>query len=118
MRFTKERHERQRSPYRYLMRPKAGGLALALNVLGDKFNSLLNVTIVYPEGVPSFWEFLCGRIQRVIVRIEQAKVPPELLHGDYEEDEAFRAAFQQWVQHLWQEKDLQIQSLMKEAVSG
>jgi len=87
-------------------------------VLGDKFNSLLNVTIVYPEGVPSFWEFLCGQVKRVMVRIEQAKVPPKLLHGDYEGDEAFRAAFQQWVQQLWQEKDLQIQSLMKEATDG
>jgi 1-acyl-sn-glycerol-3-phosphate acyltransferase len=116
-RFTREKHDRQRSPYRYLLRPKAGGIALALNVLGDKFDSLLNITIVYPDGVPSFWEFLSGKLKHVIVRIGQAKVPQELRHGDYEGDEAFRAAFQQWVQQLWQEKDLQIQSLMKEAAA-
>jgi 1-acyl-sn-glycerol-3-phosphate acyltransferase len=117
-RFTREKHERQQSPYRYLLRPKTGGIALALNVLGDKFDSLLNVTIVYPDGVPTFWEFLCGKVKSVIVRIGQAQVPQELLHGDYEGDQAFRAAFQQWVQQLWQEKDLQIQSLMKEAAPG
>ena len=117
-RFTMEKHKRQQSPYRYLLRPKAGGIALALNVLGDKFDSLLNITIVYPDGVPTFWEFLCGKVKSVIVRIGQAKVPQELLHGDYEGDQAFRAAFQQWVQQLWQEKDLQIQALMKEAAPG
>jgi 1-acyl-sn-glycerol-3-phosphate acyltransferase len=117
-RFTKEKHERQQSPYRYLLRPKAGGMALSLNVLGDKFDSLLNVTIVYPDGVPTFWEFLCGKVKSVIVRIGQAKMPQELLHGDYEGDQAFRAAFQQWVQQLWQEKDLQIQAWMKEAAPG
>jgi 1-acyl-sn-glycerol-3-phosphate acyltransferase len=117
-RFTRAKHKRQQSPYRYLLRPKAGGIALALNVLGDKFDSLLNITIVYPDGVPTFWEFLCGKVKSVIVRIGQAKVPQELLHGDYEGDQAFRAAFQQWVQQLWQEKDLQIQALMKEAAPG
>jgi 1-acyl-sn-glycerol-3-phosphate acyltransferase len=117
-RFTREKHDRQRSPYRYLLRPKAGGIALALNVLGDKFNSLLNITIVYPDGVPSFWEFLSGKVKRVIVRMGQTKVPQELLYGNYEGDEAFRAAFQQWVQQLWQEKDLQIQLLMREVETG
>jgi 1-acyl-sn-glycerol-3-phosphate acyltransferase len=113
-RFTVAKHARQQSPYRYLLRPKAGGMALALNVLGDRFDSLLNITIVYPDGIPNFWEFLCGKLHRVIVRIGQVKVPQELLHGDYEGDQIFRDEFQQWVQQLWQEKDLQIQLLLKE----
>ncbi len=49
-RFTNEKHARQKSDYKFLLRPKAGGLALALNVLGDKFNSLLDITIVYPDA--------------------------------------------------------------------
>lgn len=112
-RFTPAKHTRQQSPYRYLLRPKAGGIALALNVLGSKFHCLLNLTIVYPEGTPAFWEFLCGKVRKVIVRIEKVEVPLHLLHGDYEGDRNFREAFQQWVQKLWQEKDLQIQALLK-----
>jgi 1-acyl-sn-glycerol-3-phosphate acyltransferase len=114
-RFTKVKHDRQESPYQYLLRPKAGGIALALSVLGDKFNSLLNITIVYPDGIPTFWEFLCGKLQRVTVRVRSIEIPQHLLHGDYEGDENFRAAFQQWVQQLWQEKDWQIELLRKEA---
>ncbi|MGV8057698.1 MAG: acyltransferase [Smithellaceae bacterium] len=112
-RFSQAKHVRQQSPYRHLLKPKAGGIALALDTLGDKFHSLLNLTIIYPDGVPTFWEFLCGKVKRVIVRIGQVEVPQHLLHGDYEGDETYRAAFQQWVQQLWQEKDLQIQALIK-----
>lgn len=114
-RFTKAKHDRQRSEYRFLLRPKAGGLALALDVLGDKFHSLLDMTIVYPDGVPTFWEFLCGKVKRIIVRMKTIEVPQSLMHGDYEGDPAFRDAMHKWVQQLWLEKDRQIQTLMLKA---
>lgn len=113
-RFSRSKHARQKSPYKYLLRPKAGGIALALSVLGDKFNSLLNITIVYPDFTPTFWEFLCGKLKCVTVRIQRIEIPNNILQGDYEGDEKFRADFQQWVQELWQEKDLQIELLRKE----
>ena len=114
-RFTQSKQARQDSPHQYLLRPKAGGIALALSVLGDKFNSLLNITIVYPDGIPTFWQFLCGELKRVTVRVQNIKIPQYILRGDYEGDDNFRTAFQLWVQQLWQEKDLQIQLLLKEA---
>lgn len=112
-RFTREKHARQKSEYNFLLRPKSGGLALALNVLGDRFHSLLDMTIVYPDGIPTFWEFLCGRVKRIIVRMKTIEIPPELMHGDYESDPAFRGAMHNWVQRLWFEKDRQIQALLK-----
>ena len=114
-RFTKSKHEKQKSEYQYLLRPKSGGLALALNVLGEKFNSLLDITIVYPDGIPGFGDFLCGRVKRITVRMRTLEIPKELLHGNYEEDPAFRDAMHQWVQNLWREKDKQIRELMEKA---
>jgi hypothetical protein len=35
-RFTVAKHRQQQSPYRHLLKPKAGGIALALNVMGDQ----------------------------------------------------------------------------------
>jgi len=116
-RFTNEKHARQKSDYKFLLRPKAGGLALALNVLGDKFNSLLDITIVYPDATPTFWEFLCGKVKRIIVRMKTIAIPQQLLQGDYEGDPAFRDAMHKWVQQLWWEKDSQIQTFMKKAKS-
>jgi 1-acyl-sn-glycerol-3-phosphate acyltransferase len=110
-RFTPAKHQRQRSPYRHLLKPKAGGLALALNAMGDKFRSILDVTIVYPDGTPTFWSFLCGKVQRIVVRVQRLPVPRDLADADYAGDPMVRAAFQQWVQQLWQDKDAQIDAL-------
>jgi 1-acyl-sn-glycerol-3-phosphate acyltransferase len=111
-RFTPTKHARQQSPYRFLLKPKAGGVALALSVMGDKFQSLLDVTIVYPDGIPGFWAFLCGRMRRVIVRVRRLPIPRELLQGDYGNDPVFRQAFSAWVQQVWWDKDAQIAALL------
>ena len=116
-RFTKEKRDRQKSEYKFLLRPKSGGLALALDVLGEKFHSLLDITIVYPDGIPTFWEFLCGKVKRITVRMRTIEIPKQFLHGDYEGDPVFRDAMHKWVQQLWRDKDKQIQTLMKDAKS-
>jgi 1-acyl-sn-glycerol-3-phosphate acyltransferase len=114
-RFTKAKHDRQQSPYRFLLKPKAGGLALALNTMGDKFQSLIDVTIVYPDRVPGFWDFLCGRVKRITVRMQSIPLPKQFIGADYENDEGFREGFQQWVHRMWLEKDQQIEQLLAEA---
>jgi 1-acyl-sn-glycerol-3-phosphate acyltransferase len=116
-RFTKAKHERQRSPYRHLLKPKAGALALAMNVLGGRFRSLLDVTIVYPGGAPTFWQFLCGKVEAVTVRAREVAIPPELLAGDYERDPRFRKTVQHWLSQLWHEKDLEIGVLLGDHVA-
>ena len=115
-RFSAAKHTRQASPYRHLLKPKAGGIALALNAMGDKFKSFLNITIVYPDGAPRFWDFLCGKMHRVIVRIEQLPIPRQFVGGNYAQDEHYRQSFQQWVQQLWQEKDQQSDSLLQQTL--
>ena len=111
-RFTQAKHDAQASPYRHLLKPKAGALALALNAMGEKFHSLIDATIVYPQGVPTFWQFLCGRTERVVVQIRELEIPPEFAAGDYAADPAFRTAFHQWLAWLWEEKDAQIDAIL------
>ncbi len=114
-RFTPAKHERQKSPYKHLLKPKAGGIALAINAMGDKFQAILDVTIVYPDGAPNFWQFLCGKLRRVVVRVRPIPVPQQLAHGDYALDPVVREAYQQWVQQLWLAKDAQIDALSNTA---
>jgi len=116
-RFTKAKRDKQNSEYKFLLRPKSGGLALALDVLGEKFNSMLDITIVYPDGIPTFWEFLCGKVKRIIVRMKTIEIPKQFLHGDYESDPVFRDAMHKWVQQLWRDKDKQIETLTQKAKS-
>ena len=112
-RFTKAKHARQQSPYRHLLKPKAGGIALALNAMGDKFQSILDVTIVYPDGAPNFWQFLCGDLKRVVVHVQTLTVPAHLLNGDYTNDPKVREAYSVWVKELWLSKDLKITEVLE-----
>ena len=110
-RLTPTKHEKQNSPYQHLLNPKSGGFAFALNAMGDKFQSLLDCTIVYPGGIPTFGDFMSGNIPEVIVRIREVPIPAEFCHGDYENDAEFKQKFQDWISELWIEKDKQIADL-------
>lgn len=103
-RFTPVKQALQGSPYRHLLLPKAGGLAFTLAAMGGQLHRLLDVTIYYPEGIPRYWDYACGRVKRIRVHIRQLPIPAELI-GDYSENTVFRTRFQQWVNQLWQEKD-------------
>lgn len=113
-RFTPDKHQAQSSPYRHLLKPKAGALALALNVMGEQFHSLIDATIVYPAGAPTFWQFLCGTTPKVIVRARALPIPAEFCSGNYEGDSAFRRTFHRWLADLWAEKDQQIEALLQD----
>ena len=114
-RFSPAKHDAQAAPYRHLLRPKAGALAASLHAMGTRFRSMLDVTIVYPDGVPSFWQFLCGRSPRVVVRVHEHRIPSDLCAGDYGEDRAFRVRFHRWLEDLWQAKDREIAALLERA---
>ena len=110
-RFTDEKHRRQQSPYDHLLRPKAGGIAFVLGSMGEQIHRVLDVTIVYPDGLSSFWALLCGKIQKIKVRVRTLPVSPELL-GDYANDSQFRVRLQQWLNDIWEEKNRYIEDTM------
>ena len=110
-RFRPDKHARQQSPYRYLLRPKVGGLAFTLEAMPDRLRTLLDVTLLYPDGSCTFGDLLMGRIRRVIVRVRALPIPMALLGGDYRNDPEFRAAIQNWISQLWTEKDALIGEL-------
>ena len=112
-RFSQEKHDQQQSPYQHLLKPKAGGLALALNILGDQIDALVDMTIVYPDGVPGYSEFWLGEVPRIAVNLRKIHIPDWILGGNYEDDAEYRERFQQWVHELWLEKDQLIESMQQ-----
>lgn len=103
-RFTQDKHQKQKSPFQHLLRPKAGGLGFALGAMGDHLTKMVNVTIHYPNGIPTFSDFLCGRIKQVNVDIDVMPIP-EAVIGDYFTDKKFKQSFQQWLNQQWVDKD-------------
>ena len=113
-RITPAKHAAQRSPYRHLLKPKIGGLGIALATMGELFECVLDVTIVYPGGIPSFTDLLCGRVGEVVVRVQRRPIPPDLLGGDPLDDKDYRQRLSAWVEGQWQEKDVLIEQLSRQ----
>jgi 1-acyl-sn-glycerol-3-phosphate acyltransferase len=103
-RFTNEKHDKQSSPFQNLLKPKAGGIGFVLEAMGGNLHKIVNITIHYPEGIPTFSDFLAGRVKQVNVNVEVSKIGDELI-GDYVRDRAFKIKFQKWVNQLWLDKD-------------
>ncbi len=111
-RFTADKHAKQGSPYRHLLKPKSGGVAFVLDAMGDGLHAILDVTIAYPGGRPSLIDLLADRVPEVRVRVRQRRIPADLAGGDYQNDREFRVRFQQWMNGLWREKDDELAAML------
>jgi 1-acyl-sn-glycerol-3-phosphate acyltransferase len=110
-RFTREKHVHQRSPYNHLLRTRAGGMAFVLAAMGDQLRYIVDVTIAYPQGVVSFWDFACGRVREIKVRVKTLPVSSQMV-GDYLRDMRFKRDFQDWLNRLWLDKDRDIAGML------
>lgn len=111
-RFTPVKHAGQGPPYRHLLKPRAGGLAAIIQSMRNQLHALLDVTIVYPGGTPTFWQLLRGEVREVRVRVRE--IPLEGIPlGDYGTDKDYRRAFAAWLKELWSRKDTEISALLE-----
>ena len=104
-RFTAGKHAQQGAAFRHLLKPKAGGVAFVVGAMGDAIESVLDVTVSYDTGKPSLADLFADRIGQVRVHVQERVIPEGFAGGDYENDAAFRAQFQAWINGLWLEKD-------------
>ncbi len=117
-RFTPEKHASQLSPYGHLLKPKSGGVAFVIDAMGESLHGIVDVTIAYPGGRPSMLDLIAGRIPEVRVAIHERPIPEALAGGNYQQDRAFRARFQQWMNGVWEQKDAEIARLLGSNEAG
>lgn len=110
-RITEEKRLQQKSPFKNLLPPKAGGAAFVLEAMGEQFHSLLDVTIYYPGKPPSMWDLFCGRLKAVHIVVQERQIPQEFIGGNYLENQSFRESFQTWITSLWEQKDQLIEKM-------
>ena len=115
-RFTQAKHDSQASPYTHLLKPRAGGLALAINTLGEDIDGILDMTIVYPDGVPAYSDLWKGNIKRLGVEVRRIEMSDTLFdavkNGGYETDEDTKSQLFDWIDAAWQHKDKRITALL------
>ncbi len=111
-RFTSEKRQKQLSPFTHLLKPKAGGIAFVLSAMGQQMHQMLDVTIAYPGGAKSFWQFLCGHVPEIRVRVAPYSIDDDMV-GDYFTDKKFRVRFQSRLNMIWEQKDLLLKELLE-----
>ena len=109
------KHAAANSEYRYLLPPKVGGASFVMSAMGELFDGVLDITLVYPPGVePSFLNYSLGRVRKVVVRARVLPVPAEFLGGDLRNNPQLRQRFRDWINQLWRDKDRQIGEIRAE----
>jgi len=118
-RFSPAKHAGQDSPYRHLLKPRAGGIAFVLDAMGDNIDTLVDVTISYCGPAPSLPDLFANKVSEIRVSVRTlpiSQVPQcRAEGGDYTTDAEYRARFQRWINDLWREKDLTIDALRSRA---
>lgn len=106
------------SEFEHLLPPRAGGVAFVLNAMGERLEQLVNVTIFYPCGIPTYWDFICGKVPTIVVDIETLSISSILNDQAYNDayftDPAQKQVFQTWMNQLWHTKDAKLKQLQHE----
>ena len=93
-RFTKEKNIYQKSPFKYLLKPKIGGFSTLINAKIE-YENVVDLTLLYPDQKINFWDFLSGNISHVYIYVR--KLPLSEKTGGYQVKE--------WIFQKWKEKD-------------
>ncbi|MGB3726231.1 MAG: acyltransferase [Glaciecola sp.] len=98
--------------------PKSGGIAFVLSAMGHRLTQLVDVTIYYPKGIPSFWDFISGKVNNIVVEVDTVDIKSLFNSGIYSqqyfEDPKQKQVFQDWLNQRWQQKDKRLLALHKE----
>lgn len=114
-RFTPAKHSTQNSPFNNLLRPKTGGITMVMDSLEKQLAGIIDVTIVYPDGVENLWAFLCAPTNRVIVEVELLTLTEHLEKvkaASSEVNAGKKPSLRGFVHDLWEQKDKKIARLL------
>ena len=103
-RFTEEKRKLQDFPFNKLLIPKTGGIGVTLSTM-PYISDLLDFSIYYESEKRSFWDFLCGKMSNVKIKVWKINIPESFLNRNYSEDQEFREDLKNWLYNIWKDKD-------------
>ena len=107
-RRTSAKQLNQSSDYKNLLKPKIGGIEYVIKDMGDYLHKLIDVTIVYPDGTPTFWQFVKGECRSVKFVVSHYDIPKQVL---VDNDIERRSSLSAWIKTIWMQKDQQISEM-------
>jgi 1-acyl-sn-glycerol-3-phosphate acyltransferase len=116
-RFTEEKHEKQQSPYKHLLLPRYGGVGQILYSFDNTLREVIDVTIFYPGGAPTFWQFVSGQVSKISVRVTLKPIDDALAGKNFREDSDAEMQLKSWLHGIWEENDQQLDAMAKSALT-
>ena len=110
-RCTPPKQRKQKSPYNYLLKPKAGGTALTLTIMKKQLAGMINVTVNYAPRQFTLLDFMLGRLRKVNLRFDLIPID-EVPIGDYYTNNSDKKHFLEWLNALWSQKDQQLKDII------
>jgi len=105
-RFSKAKHDEQKSPYRHLLRPRTGGISFVLAALGDQLDAMYDITLAYPpDGEVTMWQFVSGQVPKIIIDAQRVEPPPQFFDAAVTSAGLVRDELRAWMGDLWLKKD-------------
>jgi len=104
-RFSETKRDQQNSPFRYLLRPRYGGIGQVLYSFDEALDSLIDVTIIYPDGRPGVWQFISGQVRKISVRIQLRPIGEEIRGRNFRQDSVAKGQLISWLNDIWKEKE-------------
>ena len=104
-RFTAVKWKQQKSPFKHLLKPRYGGIGQILYSFDDALDSLIDVTIIYPDGTPTIWEFVSGQVMNISVRVQLRPIGEAVRGRNFREDGEAKAALKSWLNDIWEAKE-------------
>ncbi|MDD9893144.1 MAG: acetyltransferase, partial [Gammaproteobacteria bacterium] len=104
-RFRAEKHAKQQSEYANLLKPKAGGIAYAIQALEDQLDGFVDMDVIYGPEAAELWEVCCGQVNDVHISARVIPMQEWFKGKSYGDDPEYRARFQAWLSEVWRAKD-------------
>jgi 1-acyl-sn-glycerol-3-phosphate acyltransferase len=104
-RFSETKRKDQNSPYKHLLRARYGGVGQVLYSFDDALDSLIDVTITYPDGKPGVWQYISGQVKKISVNIQLRPIGENIRGRNFREDSVAKRELKTWVDGIWEEKE-------------
>ena len=74
----------------------------------DALDGVIDVTICYPDGVPTVWQLVSGQIRKIVVHIQLRPVDEAVRGRNFREDGTAKKALKAWLDNMWEDKEAYI----------
>jgi 1-acyl-sn-glycerol-3-phosphate acyltransferase len=108
-RFTPAKHAEQKSRYRRLLMPRYGGIGQVLYSFADALDTVIDITIFYPSGIPTLWQFISGQVKSISLHACLRPINRDLRGANFRADAAANRRLKSWLDELWAEKDRELE---------